>query len=292
MIQQYNDAATLIFLHIPKTAGTSLRMTMLQQFPAEATYQYYRSQECPPVEELPLTQRAAIRLMSSHAPFGTHDSYLTPPIHYVTMLRNPLERLISQYHYSKMREGVESTSGYRDLLQYAATLFETGKDNLQVRQLSGQGGKGVVTDRSYEAAIANLTAPIMTFGLVERYAESLLFMSRQFGWQGVRLTRKNVTQRPYGEGIDQRTRHAILQQHRYDLALYHDAIRLFNHQVANAGITPLHVSKLYVSTWTDKTERWSLKMRRTLKQAVRRSRRLVFSNLRKIVRRVRQPNRE
>lgn len=30
--------------------------------------------------------------MSSHEPFGTHDQYLTPPVHYLTMLREPMEK--------------------------------------------------------------------------------------------------------------------------------------------------------------------------------------------------------
>ena len=280
--------ATLIFLHIPKTAGTSLRLTIAKQYPAAATYQYYQSDNRPPLEDLPATQRAAIRLMSSHEPFGTHDQYLTPPVHYLTMLREPMERLISEYYYHKSREPRADAIRHQNLLKYAERSHKGYRDNLQVRLLSGQGDTGVVTGSTLAKAKANLTAPSMTFGLVERYAESLLLMSREFGWQDIRLTRKNATPRPAAEAIDEQTRQALLQHNEYDLALYVEAAALLDRRLVNAGINAGHVSKLYLSGWTDKTENFTQRMGRVARRVVKKSRRFVFSNLRKILRRIRQ----
>lgn len=290
-----NHPAALIFLHIPKTAGTSLRLTIAQQYPVAATYEYYQSQSKPLLEELSHRQRAAIRLMSSHEPFGTHDKYLTPPVHYLTMLRQPSERLISQYYYDKRRARDQAANINSSLLHYMEGLTRINEDNLQVRLLSGQGEMGMVTDKSLEIARANLLAPSMTFGLVERYAESLLLMTRQFGWQNVRLTRKNVTQRPHVDAIDEATRHAIVEHQRYDLALYAEAATLFTRRLAQADITPLQLSKLYVAGWIGKTDYFRQRVRRLARRAYKKSRRFIFGTLRRALRRLRHlrhPNAE
>lgn len=126
--------------------------------------------------------------------------------------------MISEYYYRKSCEHRADAIRHQSLLKYAERSHKGYRDNLQVRLLSGQGYTGVVTDSTLAKAKANLTAPSMTFGLVERYAESLL-MNREFGWQDTRLTRKNATPRPAAEAIDEQMRQAILQHNEYDLAL-------------------------------------------------------------------------
>ncbi|MDJ0750990.1 MAG: sulfotransferase family 2 domain-containing protein [Woeseiaceae bacterium] len=85
----------IIFLHIPKTAGQSVHEYLVRNFPADSI--------CPArvndqLRRLPAGELDRYRVFSGHFDWSAFDT-LTGPKFIFTILRDPLERLLSFYFY-------------------------------------------------------------------------------------------------------------------------------------------------------------------------------------------------
>ena len=94
---------TLIFLHIHKTAGTSLKHLIMRQYPRDTTYlmdqHYFRLQKAlDELGTLDLEARRRIDCLIGHVAYGVH-SILPRESTYLTMLREPVSRTLSHYHF-------------------------------------------------------------------------------------------------------------------------------------------------------------------------------------------------
>lgn len=87
----------LYFLHIPKTAGTSLVSYLDRQFAPE---EICDAQLLPPLFALSHEALQACRFFKGHLWYGL-PGYVGQPMRYITMLRDPVERTISWYAHVK-----------------------------------------------------------------------------------------------------------------------------------------------------------------------------------------------
>lgn len=96
--QYLNQDNTLIFLHIPKNAGTSLRKIVERFYSKENIYFIYtRASGFHDLEDLYALSDAEmvkIRIFMGHVSFGLHK-IIPKPCTYVTILRNPIDRIVS-----------------------------------------------------------------------------------------------------------------------------------------------------------------------------------------------------
>src|SRR6187401_2983616 len=146
----------LLFQHIPKTAGTSLRHALEVLYPApERMYLYDRHDLDRAVDphrfaELPLEERAALRLVMGHFAFGIHDA-VPGSSRYVTMLRHPVDRVASLYFHFKLlaeprpgsRGAQERETIQREDLSLEDWVFggkQLQADNGMVRMIAGRRG--------------------------------------------------------------------------------------------------------------------------------------------------------
>ncbi len=177
---------TLLFMHIPKTAGTSLRHALETLYePAARSYVYDGSQLAGAVsrrqfDQLPARQRAGFGLVMGHFAFGIHSA-IPRPARYVTMLRGPVDRVASLYFHFKLR--ASPPPGSREASEHAAisrgdlTLeewaFDAGRrevDNGMLRQLLGHPPVeyGACTDEMLSQAIA----------VIDEYFDAVLIRGR------------------------------------------------------------------------------------------------------------------
>ncbi len=83
----------LYFLHIPKTAGMSLGAAVESHYPPDAIFRGYL---LPDLLDVPPQELAAFRLFRGH--FGlVLPRVLRRPLQCVTVLRDPMERVLSHY---------------------------------------------------------------------------------------------------------------------------------------------------------------------------------------------------
>ena len=165
-------------------------------------------------------------------PFGIHRR-LSQPSTYITVLREPVERVISEYYFAlhyrlhPQHRRMQSLS----LEDYAAT---TPHHNLQCKLLAGLPGprdflSGDCTEQTLETAKANLAAHFTLAGLTERFDETLALLKVLFGWKLHHYASFNVTPiRPGKEAVPTAIQRLIAEHNRFDVALHQHALPLFD----------------------------------------------------------------
>jgi hypothetical protein len=221
----------LLFLHIPKAAGTTLH-SILEAHYAPSSFRTISDpdQMAKEFAQLPIEQREPIRLLKGHMAFGLHES-LVGSSTYITLLRDPVDRIISHYYYVKrvpshyLHQRVMERS--MSLREYASSKLTDELDNGQVRLLAGVDSDRSVPIGACDTALLNVAKQniethFSLVGLSERFDESLALMAILLGWDWTpSYTNLNVsTNRPEKGRIDASTRKRIEQANPLDCEIY------------------------------------------------------------------------
>ena len=200
------DDATVIFLHVGKTAGATMRRALRREYhnaevmelkaPTVAAGRLRRDGAIAHFAALPESERARLRLIMGHMAFGLHE-VVPRPSTYVTLLREPVALIASQYHHVRRHEGHilhEAAQEYPDLASYVRSGISLEMDNSQTRAFAGDSTTpfGGCTRAMLDRAKANLVESFAVVGLTERFDESLVLMERAFGWTKLRYVTVNV----------------------------------------------------------------------------------------------------
>ena len=256
-------AVKTIFLHLPKTGGTTLRTALEKCFEP--------SLRCPErhdgLHRHPAGELARWRFFSGH--FSLHSCGFIPgPKHVVTMLRHPVDRLVSLYNFLRAHTNefihqmgtrlpvLARQHDIRDFFSAKEVRRHPSINNAMVRALAST----FPVDR-WEAAArlpdddrpADLLAPALenlrslrAFGILEHAGESAGLIFRALGLPPpAALERRMVLTEMFGrvptvekielQDCDDATRDAMSPLIEADLALYDRALAIFKERGAAAG---------------------------------------------------------
>ena len=220
---------TLIFLHIPKTAGTTLNRIIESQYSPWAIYTIdpHRIRATPErLKRLPEARRRRLRVVRGHFFYGIHEC-LPQGATYITMLRDPVARVLSAYHFILRRPLNplhRKLKRERLTVQDCLRLFPQ-RHNLQCRLLSGIQDSSIKDEQLLETAKKNLITSFKVVGVSERFEESLSLMAQAFGWR-IRFyeNRKVAKNRPV---VDPQLAKTIREHEYLDVELYEFGKNLF-----------------------------------------------------------------
>ncbi len=238
------DDSTLIFLHITKTAGTTLKRILERHYYQRTIVTVQKNLKHPDLNDilfedfvnLSFDQKKNIRFMRGHFEFGIHQ-YLHIPYIYITMLRDPIERAISWYYFvlqnpdsEDYKKLVVKSNGFEDFIAKGYA----GRNSITKVLLSKEQRKKAAND--YEClAIAkeNLEKYFSFVGFVEDFDKSLILLKHILGWQDYPIyIRENVTRsRPKKSDLPQSTIDVIKEVNWADIELYDYAKKWFNNVV-------------------------------------------------------------
>ncbi|MEM6612585.1 MAG: sulfotransferase family 2 domain-containing protein [Cyanobacteria bacterium P01_C01_bin.72] len=228
-------SATIVFLHIPKAAGTTLKDILYRQYSTDEIYeldakQFIQSQEN--FKQLDSTKKAKITILMGHMYFGLHE-FINSPAAYITMLRNPIERVISYYHFVKKlpsHEDYELIKTNNISIQEYCQMGRQNMCNGQTRFLSGTSESETCNYDTLAVAKQNLQHNFAVVGIQERFDESLLLLHQKLGWNKMPFYYRRNTNRSnsYSRLEISADALSIIRKHNeLDLELYEYANHLF-----------------------------------------------------------------
>jgi hypothetical protein len=216
-----------IFIHIPKTAGMSLRETVERVYPGDRCVFIYSHNPAHLDAVRKDVQRADA--VYGHFSFGVHE-LLGIQGRYVTILRRPIDRVLSFFRHQASHNDNE----YHRLIADGMTLKDLLRgeqchqvNNHMVRILSGHADAGVTHDRGLlEQAEANLDTHFDAVGITDRMNESVALMGKALGWPAQpSVPRVNVGRRRRSFVLDEETRAEIVRYNALDIELYDRVVR-------------------------------------------------------------------
>jgi len=235
----------LIFVHIPKTAGTTLGSLIARQYNVDNIFFCHpeRSVTGKTPEDfqlLPLEDRLKYKVISGHLSFGLHER-LDDPCTYIAVLRDPVDRAISHYYYVRKRKDHylhdKVMSENLTLEEYVTKGVTLEMDNGQTRMLVGDMGYatpfGECPPEFLEQAKRNIREKFAVIGTSERFDETLLVAKKVLGWSmPLYISWKVTRDRPKRQEISPEVAEAIRQQNTLDIELYQYVDELLDEMLA------------------------------------------------------------
>ena len=235
----------LIFLHIPKAAGSTFYRILAHQYMPGTTFIIEGTGQIDSLTHFRNKSpeaKASFRFISGHMPFGIHTDIVAPS-GYITMLRDPVERLLSLYYFIQKkphhylydmvtREGMSLESLIEAELSSELT-------NAQTRLLAGEPYNSQIpcSEAMLERALNHIASHFIFTGLTERFDESLLLLKDTLQRPGLPFyVRQNVNiGRPVQTTLSEQTLGTIRSYNQYDLRLYQTIQAAFNQKVKDRG---------------------------------------------------------
>lgn len=227
----------VLFLHIPKTAGTSLRAIVDEEYEGSLQLTLYEPSPYDPATLVRLQSRVpAAKAFIGHVFFGT-DEVLGFRARYVTFLRHPVPRVVSYFLHNKRHDN----SPYFEHIRRGMTLRNMLEDevipevnNNMTRMIAGLDDNGPLHSREVlDQAIENMETRFLFVGLSESLDDGLRLLGRQLGWrQRSEVPQLNQAPNDLREAIDEVTWAAIEGLNELDLELYEYGQQRFRRDLA------------------------------------------------------------
>lgn len=246
------EGELLYFLHIPKTAGITFYNIVRFYFPPERT----SSQQLEQFMRTTMEQRLSYQLISGHFGYHVEGLFGRMPA-YITMLRDPVEQVISNYYYAyhEINHYLHRLAVTQNLLEfigdprvlslwaniqtsYLSEVFDYDRlfrmyDQPKKHDLNLRGDEAaIIAAKCDPARLITARERLQTFrfvGITEQFDHSLQLLFYTFNWSAITsYPTYNVTpNRPRREAVSPEIYQIINQYYALDIALYQYATQLF-----------------------------------------------------------------
>ncbi|MGH8095344.1 MAG: sulfotransferase family 2 domain-containing protein [Chthoniobacterales bacterium] len=228
------EQQALIFLHIPKTAGTTLNRIIEWQYNPLSifTMDPYRIRATPErLGKLSDERRRGLRMVRGHFYYGLHE-LLPQGATYMTMLREPVARFFSSYYFLQRRplhpmhrKVTSERIGVEDFIR-----LTPHRQNLQCSLIAGIKSTGKCEESTLELAKQHLAESFSVVGICERFEESLILMAQTYNWDVPFYENRKVSKtRPI---VQPGAVEMIKEHNQLDLELYRFGKEIFEASLA------------------------------------------------------------
>lgn len=225
-----SDSSKVIYFHIPKTGGTTLRSIIKRQYNKEEVFEVkVHPHLIGSIKKfIDLTSRKNLSCVVGHIPYGV-SRYLDGDYKRITIVRSPIKRVISYYYFSKTTDSIENYGV--SLREFVGEGYNPEVENGMTKQLSGKFSHMIAGNkrRRYNMTCSKddfrrAKKNINTFdfvGFTSEFDKSLIAMSYRYGWSNISYARGNTNKsRPSIKEIDEKTISLIRDRNKYDIKLY------------------------------------------------------------------------
>jgi hypothetical protein len=248
----------VLFLHLAKTGGVTLADIFVRNLRPEeflqidmtethasamGTWSHVAIERA--LGRLQMPQVDKLRAVWGHYRQGV-QAHLPMPCAVVTLLREPVDRVMSAYHYAN---GDRASKDLKSLEDYLARPYcNVGLDNYMTRILSGRAALDPVTaepdpttdnfpcptEVDFEAAASHLDG-YMVVGATDRFDETLVVLGSDLCWSLSDLVHRPLNasaSRSRDDVIPDSLREKILSWNRYDAMLFERARAHLDRRIA------------------------------------------------------------
>ena len=250
----------LVFLRIPKTAGSTVESVFDRclsgvafhgHIPVSTSALLIRSTDAigELFRRLPPDERKAVRCFVDEHVSMDVVSLFDRPVRLFTIVRHPVDRIISSFYYIRTKSHLTSYPFIKDLSleEYLDSGIGLDSDNHQVRVLSGcpeldapwdPHGRPIsappVEPHHLKLAKSNIEQHFIAAAALEQVTSLIWFFKRLYGWPLHRVLfrrHKADTGRPPLERVPAATRQRLTEINRYDIELYEWVRERFAQQI-------------------------------------------------------------
>lgn len=228
------DDKIITYVHIAKAGGSTFIDILKQIYTEEDVIHVWPNGRFKSVVQLSRNKRLKYKVILGHFNYGIHK-LIHKKLQYITILREPINRLISSYFYSLKNEDHKLHKHLKEnkttLEEYLLTPLTKDIDNGQIRMLlNSRNPIGKIGKAQLETAKKNLDQHFI-FGILERWEDSINHFKKELQWLEIpKYEIKNASgKKEYSltDDVIQQVR----EQNKYDIELYEYAIELFNKRV-------------------------------------------------------------
>ncbi|WP_372660589.1 sulfotransferase family 2 domain-containing protein [Cohnella sp.] len=209
-----NPNELVVFAHIMKTAGSTLRVNFLVQ--------QYESNPVglnSPEEIIEEAMKESTKYICGHFGFGLYtglymggenhkmliNSDFPRPLHYITLLREPVDRILSLFYDIQRWFPDHDSVRNKDLKEFVETKNVFYEPNQQTLLITG----GIP---DFKLATKRITNDFKVVGITELFNESIFLMKKELGWDKITsldLHRHKHNDNPERQKRDQISRELI-----------------------------------------------------------------------------------
>lgn len=241
----HDEKPKLIFMHIPKTGGTTLDQVLNREARGNVYWLSGGARNAMQrLADMPRDEALSFDLYAGHLPWGLH-TVIPSPCRYISMLRDPVERLVSHYYHvhgePEHHSYKQVVEGGMSLLDFVSSDISVEIGNLQTRYFAGLEPHdiplGQLTDEIYDLAIQHIEEDFAAIGVQEYFDHSLLLFGEVLGWKHKPFyTSKRVnTERPRRREIADDVRRIAAERNSFDLKLHTWAVERVRKAIDERG---------------------------------------------------------
>jgi hypothetical protein len=225
------NSEAVIFLHLPKAAGSTLNRLIEWEYSLLEMYSIdpvFFNWSWAHLQRLSKERLKRTRMFKGHMVYGLH-AILPQPATYITVVREPVDRVLSSFYFMRTYKLHPLYWKFkRENWSLEDFVRRSARENVQCKIIAGAEYAKPCTAEICERAKENLARYFSVVGLFEHFEESLALMKLRFGWKLQRYSSFNVTRRrPRKTDIPQSTLDLIAEKNSLDISLYECAATLF-----------------------------------------------------------------
>ncbi|MFK5982022.1 MAG: sulfotransferase family 2 domain-containing protein [Flavobacteriaceae bacterium] len=210
----------LVSIHIPKTAGTSFIHSLKKQYGNQKVARLDINKNRININKIPLEKAYIYKkpaVIHGHFTIQLLQNYQTlpPKTPIITWLRDPVERVISNYYYLYKRldeELNEEKKGLNILSKMRRSLLEYAHDEKNQNRMS-KFLKGIEIDDFF------------FIGIVENYNQDINELGKKLNWSNLEIVQHNKTGKSYKSKVDENTKTIIRSLNQEDQLLYDKVLK-------------------------------------------------------------------
>jgi hypothetical protein len=236
----------LYFLHIPKTAGSTMNYIIKKNYGSKAQeirwhWTAWLAKE-KVKEKLESLKEPDIELIHGHFVYGAHALRHQPQFKYFTFVREPLAKAISGFQHVRRDKKATFHGSYKtgELAGYLLDDRILENDNGLVRRISGFGDEvpyGSINQTHLDKAIQNIDDHFLGVGITERFDLSVTWFKSMGIFKSVYYWKQNSARSKARDTVSEEVLDRFRELNKWDVSLYSHCLSRFDSSTRNVSFS-------------------------------------------------------